>query len=507
MNSTRVICCLLLAGCGLLATRCSSPTKIAGNSSQTPNAVVGILYQPDGKTPATGVRVHIRPQKTLADTFGTGLSKRLAVLAATDSVVTDSAGRYAFDTTLDTGTYVVEAASGNNAVLIDSVTVKNKAATDTLAPDTLKPAGALKGVIKLSEGGDPRKVFVLAFGIDRFAKVNADGSFKFAGLAEAAYDLRLISSLDNYGVLDTVGVSVRSGDTTDLDTIRLPFTGIPTPKNVRISYDTLKQIVTLTWNKADTGLVKGYNVYRKYQSPDSNFVKLNNGILLDTFFLDTNAQLDQSYDYFVRALDTNMNEGLNSQITTVKITYFVYAGEDRSYEAGDSILLKGLVNRSIITPLQYRWDANGDRNQDFSSSSADSFVYFFTDTGTFRAVFSVEDSLHNIYSDTVKLKITPSTQVIAPINVNALYDTSNDYVLITWSTIPLVTTIKGYNVYRKTNGSSYARINPALVQTTLYIDSLHSELISGETYLYRITSVNANDNESVLSIADTLAIP
>ena len=233
MKALKTIYPLLIAA--LVLARCNCSPTVAGNGSQTPNSVVGILYQPDGKTPAKGVRVHIRPQKTLADTTGAGLPKRLAVLAAVDSVVTDNTGRYAFDTTIDTGTFVIEAASGNNAVLIDSVAVKNKAVTDSIAPDTLKPAGALKGVIYLSEGGDPRKVFVLAFGIDRFAKVNVDGSFKFSGLAEAKYDLRLISGLDNYGVLDTTAILVRSADTTNLDTLKLPFTGIPTPKNVKIS--------------------------------------------------------------------------------------------------------------------------------------------------------------------------------------------------------------------------------------------------------------------------------
>jgi hypothetical protein len=309
--------------------------NMAGGSTETTNpAVVGILYQPDGKTPAAGVRVHIRPQKTLADTTGAGLTKRLAVLAAVDSVVTDNAGRYAFDTTIDTGTFVIEAASGNNAVLIDSVAVKNKAVTDTVAPDTLKPAGALKGVIYLSEGGDPRKVFVLAFGIDRFAKVNTDGSFKFSGLAEAKYDLRLISGLDNYGVLDTSAILVRSADTTNLDTIKLPFTGIPTPKNVRISYDTLKQIVTLTWDSANASQVSYYNIYRRNSTADSLPVKINTSPVRITTYTDktsarTTSAFDSTilkgitYEYQVAAVDMNGTEGTKStSISVLKISAY-----------------------------------------------------------------------------------------------------------------------------------------------------------------------------------------
>ena len=183
-------CCFLLFQC----YHCNSP--VAGNGSQTPNSVVGKLYQPDGTSPAKGVKVFIRPQNSLADTAGAGLGKKMSDTA---SVVTDNSGYFAFDSTLDTGTYVIEAASGNDAVLIDSVKVKDKTDADTIAPDTLKPTGALKGVIYLSEGGDPIKVFILAFGIDRFARVNTDGSFNFGNLAEGRYDLRIISSLDDYG--------------------------------------------------------------------------------------------------------------------------------------------------------------------------------------------------------------------------------------------------------------------------------------------------------------------
>jgi len=308
---------LLVGMAALLCTRCTGPTKPdhAGTATETEN-VVGKLFQPDGKTPAAGVRVFIRPKKTLADTSGTGLPKRMA---AVDSVVTDTAGRFAFDTTLDTGTYVIEAASGNDAVLIDSVAVTSHDSTDSLPPDTLKPAGALKGVIGLSEGGDPRKVFMLAFGIDRFAHVNADGSFRFAGLAEAKYDLRLISSLDNYGVLDTVGIPVRSADTTNLDTISLPFTGIPTPRGITLSYDTLKQIVTITWSKADTALVKGYNVYRRNVDSNTVLTRINTSPITDTVYRDSTGIQGQTYEYRLSAVDKNASEGTKSELIETNV--------------------------------------------------------------------------------------------------------------------------------------------------------------------------------------------
>jgi hypothetical protein len=301
----------------LAALQCVNPN---GGGSTTETALIrGTLYLSDGIIPAAGVRVNIRPKESLADTTGAGIAKTLASLTTVDSVTTDSAGRFAFDTTLDTGTYVITSASGNNAVLIDSVKVTNRDSTDTLPSDTLKPAGALKGIIKLSEGGDTRKVFVLAFGIDRFARVNADGSFKFSNLAEATYDLRLISSLDNYGVLDTDAISVKSADTTDLDTVELPFTGIPTPRGVAISYDTLKQIVTLTWSKADTSLVKSYNVYRRNVDSNTVPVRINGSPVVDTVYRDSTGVQGTTYEYMVAAVNKSAAEGTKSAAVSVKV--------------------------------------------------------------------------------------------------------------------------------------------------------------------------------------------
>jgi hypothetical protein len=327
-----------------------SPITNNGTGSTTETAMVrGMLYLPDGKTPASGVRVHICPKNSLADTSGTGLSKRAAVLSATDSVVTDSAGRYAFDTTLDTGTYVIAGASGNNAVLIDSVPVKSKDTTVILPPDTLKPVGALKGVIRLSEGGDPRKVFILVFGVDRFARVDTSGYFKITGLAEGKYDLRLISSLDNYGVLDTNAVPIRSADTTDLDTISLPFTGIPTPKNVSLSYDTLKQIVTLVWSKADTALVKSYSVYRRNVGSNTVAVRINLSPVADTVYRDSTGVQDQTYEYVVAAVNSANMEGTKSAAVSASVSsafklldslYLGYSyGSSKTIYNGDSLLV------------------------------------------------------------------------------------------------------------------------------------------------------------------------
>ncbi len=209
----------LMAVAAAFLLRCVGNTTVSGTGTLIGNpTVAGVLYNSDGSC-AAKVTVHIRPKSYLPDRTLLGLAKRAAVI---DSTMTDNSGKFAFDTTMDTGTYVIEAAQGANAVFIGPVAIINKRVPIYLLPDTLKPTGAIQGTITLSAGGDPRKVFVLAFGIDRFAFVQADGVFTFTGLAEGSYAFKVISTLDNYGILDTGNFTVTPAETTDIKTLAPP---------------------------------------------------------------------------------------------------------------------------------------------------------------------------------------------------------------------------------------------------------------------------------------------
>lgn len=298
----------------LLLVQCSD--KMTGGIESGNARLVGVLYEFDGKTPAVGVDIVIRPKRYLADTFGNESSKQPF---AGHHAVTDEKGMFTFDSTLENGTYIIEAVSGSDAVLIDSVVLKEGDILLTLSPRSLKPAGALQGTIKLTEGGDPRKVFVLIYGIDRFSRVGSDGTFNIHNLAEADYDLQIVSSLDNYGVIDTANITVVSGNTTDLGIVSLPFAGIPLAKNIAISYDTMLQIVTLKWSKADTTLASGYHVYRRCVDSSTSISRLNSSLQNDTFYLDSSARQNFTYEYKVTIVDKQGNEGNFGNGADVKI--------------------------------------------------------------------------------------------------------------------------------------------------------------------------------------------
>jgi hypothetical protein len=340
--------------------------------------VVGTLYGQCGTLPAVGAKVSMRSASSLADTSGVSS-------ADVASVKSDSEGRYGIDG-VDTGLYVIEATdSANNRVFIQGVHVASKDSTKALGPDTLEPAGAIRGKIVLSEGGDPRKVLLLSYGIDRFTRVNADGSFLFTDLARGTYTLRILPLLADYGVLDTGGIAVKSSITTDIDSIVLPFTGIPLPKNVAISYDTLKQIVTLTWTKADTALVKSYNVYRRNVDSNTMAVRINASPVTDTVYRDSTGIQDQTYEYRVAAVSKSATEGTQSgavSVTAVSAFTFIRNFGQQGTSPGEYNSPNGISisNQEIVSIADYdlgailTYDTNGIFRKNYGGFNAPSYV-------------------------------------------------------------------------------------------------------------------------------------
>jgi hypothetical protein len=282
-------------------------------------AISGVLYNPNGSVSQNAL-VCIRKKSVLAQPLESVLAKR-----ASDSlsVSTDNSGKYSFDAVLEPDMYVVEAKNGNNAVLIDSVTVVKKDANVAIATATLEPMGAIKGAVRLSQGGDAQQAFVLAFGIDRFAKVNADGSFHFSGLAEGVYKLRLISSLHDYATLDTGNIGVHAAETTDVKTLDLPYRSILIPLHLNASLDTMSQIATLRWNKLDNTLVKEYKIYRRNIGDNTLDACIGSNPVNDTVFVDDEALQDQLYEYRISAKNLNDQEGGKSEGVRIKIESYL----------------------------------------------------------------------------------------------------------------------------------------------------------------------------------------
>jgi alpha-tubulin suppressor-like RCC1 family protein len=421
---------LLLLCIALLIARCTQ--QIAGTTNETSTGtkamVAGILFEPDGKTPAKSASVSMRRKTSLADT---GQSSKTQPFS-TASVTTDRNGKFSIDT-IDTGLYIIEGNDGsNNVVLIDSIKVKSPDSSQNLGADTLLPAGVIKGVIKLIEGGDPRKVFVLAFGLDRFALPDANGNFTFPTLAKGNYSLRFLPSLENYGVLDTTGVPVRSGDTMNLDTIVLPFKGIPSPKNLVVSYDTLKQTVFLSWGKTDSSLITGYNIYRSDNKQNFSRISQTPVPKTITFYYDSTIVVGSLYEYRLVSLNTSGNESPmggtpgdtvriipSSQVITT-FNWTVKNATAGMASINDTVKFRlnfqnPTRNISRVDWFLNRKDSVIRQSLESSLAGSDSMVFSWNKVGKNTVYVNVIDAGGTVWTDSQSISIiqdVPSVQII-----------------------------------------------------------------------------------------------
>jgi hypothetical protein len=65
-------------------------------------------------------------------------------------------------------------------------------------------------------------------------------------------------------------------------------------------------------------------------------------------------------------------------------------------------------------------------------------------------------------------------------------------------------TVTGYNVYRGPDGSTWTKINPSLVASTLFDDST---VANTSTYFYAVTAMDVLGNESKKTAAVKAAVP
>jgi hypothetical protein len=490
-----------------------------GNSTQIGNGVIsGLLYKPDGVTPAQAAFVFVRKKNSLAHVT-TSLTKDFA-----DTIMTDYNGRFTSDS-LDTGLYVIEATDGhNNCALIDSVLVKGYDST-LLPPDTLKPAGAIKGAIRLSEGGDPQKVFVLAFGLDRFATVDSTGGFAFKRLGEGSYTFRVLPTLDDYGIIDIMNISVTSGDTLDIGVIEPMFTGIPTVKNIALKYDTLTQWVTICWTRPTTGKAGCFNIYRRTIEPAAAvFTQLNAFPVIDTLFIDSLGKQNISYEYRVSVVDSNTAaEGAKSAGVTARIALFDITPEQviMIYDTMQQTVTFRWSNPDTARVTGYNvYRRNIDRNEVFWTpfNNIPLVDTLFTDSTlklSLDGVAAYDDSIgpkepsyeycvaalirsvrEGVRSAGMPVKVC--LKYLTPKNLDFTYDTLKQMVHLLWNR-PDMTLVQGFAVFRRGidgNDTVISQISNKTAIDTFYTDSTG---VQNQSYEYYVATVVKNGRALVKS--------
>ncbi len=354
-----LICCLsvIFSGC----TDSQGPTS--GNGSDVGNgAVAGKVYNPGG-SPAVNATVKVI---TVDHNPQPGLQENISI---TDSTITDKNGNYSIDS-LSKGQYNILYSGDSGVAFNDSVYIDGDSITEELS-DTLKDPGSIYGVVRLRPNHNSKTVFILVFGTNTFTvPMDSIGNFSLTGIAEGEYNVTILTTIPDYNTLDTSFNIISGKNDTLSDTIRLDYHGIPIPTGLKIEYDTMKQIVTLTWDQADTSLVKGYHISRKHS--DSDFVKINTVLITDTIFSDSTAIQDQTYDYKIIAVDMNYNEGeFSNGVSVVVVSGFESAdtiinlGSDIGTFALDS---KGFIYLTNMTSEKIEvFDSSGQKIREWNT--------------------------------------------------------------------------------------------------------------------------------------------
>jgi len=218
----------------------------AGNTSETGNArIAGIIYEPDGVTPADGATVTARVKSVLPPVSPAAAAKRMAEELTT---VTDESGTYAFDS-LETGrVYVIETARDGNVAIVDSVVVMQAGLPVQCSAVTLKPAGSLRGTVAFGDGTGSDAVVICALGLNKFVTIESDGSFQFDGLPEGMLSFSVVDGNALYTRPDNLEVVVRSGEVVDIGELHLEPMTVPVPQNLTAEFDSCTGNVVLMWD-------------------------------------------------------------------------------------------------------------------------------------------------------------------------------------------------------------------------------------------------------------------
>lgn len=305
-NAARLLLPLLPACIPLLLS--CAPINSGGNTSTVGNPLSGVLFEQNGGR-AKNARVLVVPSNYDPRM---GPSQGMVI----DSTMTNETGGFHFDS-LPADTYNILGSGSSGLSFRDSIAVAESAAT-IYTNDTLHPAGSIRGVIRLRPGDDSRSVFIIVLGTMTLgAPDDSIGNFSLGSMAGGVYRVRLLSTLGTYRPMDTL-IAIQAGKDLALsDTIWLQYTGIPVPQGFQADYDSMLQVVTLTWNRPVAGrAIKGYNIFRKHRDSGQIMIKSE---IPDTVFLDSTGIQGMTYEYRVAAVDTQGTEGVKS--TGVSVTF------------------------------------------------------------------------------------------------------------------------------------------------------------------------------------------
>jgi len=417
---------LLVVITALFYVTCTRPT--AGTATETENVsnVSAMLYNPDG-TPAKNATVYF---------YRFGADPRTGLAAAIYSTTTNAYGNYT--ALLDSGTYNILASKNSTATFQDSIKAFNDSTVHPPA-DTLKAFGSISGKVLLQGTDDPRTVFVLFMGTNIFTSVQDTlGNFTAPSMAKGKYKVKLISTLDDYRPMDTSFVIIAGKDSIIQEPILLEYTGIPIPTGLKISYDTLKQTVSVTWNKADTTLINGYNVYRAVKGQNFNLITTTPLPETATIFYDSTVAVGNTYQYEVVSRKASGEESrkaaspgdtvkvVSSSLVTTTFTWNLNNTISDTASINDTIkacLAYSNPTRKIVKIVWYIDSLNSSaikQKSDSSLAGKDTLAYSWKQPGNKKIFVKVTDGAGTVWTDSVGIIVIQDAPVIAFLSADTI---------------------------------------------------------------------------------------
>jgi hypothetical protein len=193
----------------IFALCCYCTNQLAGGSSQQGNGkIFGCVVLLDG-SPAKKVSVSVCPdnylKKPLSDRDKNNVFE----------TITDSYGRFTLDG-LYPGAYSIEANDRVTIAAMKTTSINELDSSSDIGTMCMKPYAKISGSISNSTSGSSTANFIQIKGLERYSRLNDDGSFVFNDLPEGHFEVRVVSGDSSVSPQIVSGIDTRSERTETL---------------------------------------------------------------------------------------------------------------------------------------------------------------------------------------------------------------------------------------------------------------------------------------------------
>ncbi len=171
----------------------------------------------------------------------------------------------------------------------------------------------------------------------------------------------------------------------------------------------------------------------------------------------------------------------------------------RLYDTGNGHFILANWNRNTETDLSHYKIYYGQLSYTDWEETTDTLLYIFVPTSgvNYNIAIVAVDSAGN-ESMRIERSITPNVIPLAPTNFSAAPGFHS--INLSWNKNPELDVI-GYNVYRSNSfDGTFSKINPQLINDTLYTDT---SPLSSIYYFYKVKAIDGLSNESIESSVDS----